>query len=165
MEISKIPAALTLHAQWLRGESGGKRFEAPSADLRNADLGSANLGGANLRNADLGGANLGGADLRGANLRGANLGGAKIADDLTYEMIVHAQIGPIGSRNDYTTLWAFPDGRVDITTGCFRGDLAAFRAAVSSTHEEGTLYRAQYEAVCTLFAALIAAKFGAEVQQ
>ena len=48
------------------------------ADLRDADLGVANLRGADLRGANLGGANLGGADLRDADLRDANLGGADL---------------------------------------------------------------------------------------
>ena len=48
------------------------------ANLRNADLRNADLQGANLRNADLRNANLQGADLRNANLQGANLQGANL---------------------------------------------------------------------------------------
>ena len=50
------------------------------ADLRDADLGGANLRGADLRDANLGGADLGGADLRGAYLGGAYLIGADLRD-------------------------------------------------------------------------------------
>ena len=46
------------------------------ANLRSADLRRANLRGADLRGANLWGANLRGANLWGANLRGANLRGA-----------------------------------------------------------------------------------------
>ena len=60
---------LQRHAKWL--VSGGTDGE--SADLRGANLRSANLCGADLRGADLRSANLCGADLRGADLRGANL--------------------------------------------------------------------------------------------
>ena len=48
------------------------------ANLRDADLGNANLRGADLRDANLGGADLRGADLRDANLRDANLRGADL---------------------------------------------------------------------------------------
>jgi hypothetical protein len=51
---------------------------ASGADLRDANLGDANLRGADLRGANLGDANLRGADLRGADLRGANLRGADL---------------------------------------------------------------------------------------
>lgn len=57
----------------------------PGADLRGADLSSANLIEANLRGADLSNANLieanlGGADLFGANLIGADLIGADLSE-------------------------------------------------------------------------------------
>jgi hypothetical protein len=48
------------------------------ADLRFADLGSANLGSANLRSADLGSADLRSANLGSADLRSANLGSANL---------------------------------------------------------------------------------------
>jgi uncharacterized protein YjbI with pentapeptide repeats len=48
------------------------------ADLREADLGEADLQGADLREADLQGADLRGADLRGTCLQGADLRGADL---------------------------------------------------------------------------------------
>jgi hypothetical protein len=50
--------------------------QCPGCNLREANLGGANLDGANLARADLLGANLGGTDLLLANLAGANLGRA-----------------------------------------------------------------------------------------
>ena len=73
------------------------------ANLRNADLSSANLYGAdlrytnlrcaNLRDANLSGANLYGADLRCANLRDANLSGANLyGADLCYANLSGANL-------------------------------------------------------------------------
>ncbi len=74
-----IPAILTLHAKWLRGEPGGKRANLYGANLRSADLSSANLYGASLRSADLYGADLYGANLRSADLSNANLRSADLS--------------------------------------------------------------------------------------
>ena len=68
MTTEKLAEILKLHAQWLRGDSGGTH-----ADLTDANLTHANLTGANLTRADLTGANLTHADLTGANLTHANL--------------------------------------------------------------------------------------------
>ena len=68
------------------------------------------------------GANLDGADLRGADLRGAYLRGAKVSagnDEATLagsRPIV--QIGPIGSRNDWLTVFWCGDAGVRLSTGC-----------------------------------------------
>ena len=110
------------------------------ADLRGADLGGADLGGANLRcanlrGADLGGANLcgadlGGADLRGANLRCANLRGwGKISS--TSDILI---LGPIGSRNDYITIYHTDKG-IFIRCGCFSGTIDEFAKKVKETHK------------------------------
>ena len=102
------------------------------ADLRDAYLGGAYLGGANLADADLrgaylGGANLADADLRGANLadadlRGAYLGGAKVGARDDEAALAGSrpivQIGPIGSRNDWLTVFWCGDAGVRISTGC-----------------------------------------------
>ena len=127
------------------------------ADLRDADLRGAYLCGADLRKADLRDANLrdanlGGADLRGAGLWGANLHGA----DLSQKIV---QVGPIGSRNDYTIY------RVDediVQCGCWRkymgGSLADFIARINEAYpednEDGMKYRREYLAAIAMFQAL-----------
>ena len=72
---------------------------------------------ANLRGAYLDGANLDGANLDGANLRGAKVGaGDDEAALVGLRPIV--QIGPIGSRNDWLTVFWCGDADVRISTGC-----------------------------------------------
>ena len=68
MTNEQLKEILEAHEKWLNGEEGGKK-----ADLRNANLRSADLCGADLRDADLRNAGLYGADLRGADLRDADL--------------------------------------------------------------------------------------------
>ena len=100
------------------------------ANLGGANLGGAYLGGANLRGANLRGANLGGAYLGGANLRGANLGDewGKLSD--TSDILI---VGPIGSRNDYTTIYHTDKG-IFVRCGCFRGSLSEFETKVKEEH-------------------------------
>ena len=105
-----------------------------------AYLGGANLRGANLRGAYLGGANLCGANLCGANLGGANLGGANLGDanlgdewgklESVSDVLI---VGPIGSRNGYTTIYHTDKG-VFVMCGCFRGTLDEFAKKVEETH-------------------------------
>ena len=82
----------------------------------------ANLAGANLAGANLAGANLAGADLAGADLAGANLAGAKVGAGADEAALVGlrpiVQIGPIGSRNDWLTVFWCGDADVRISTGC-----------------------------------------------
>ena len=100
------------------------------AYLRGANLGGANLRGANLRGAYLGGANLGGAYLRGANLGGANLRGEWGKLESASDVLI---VGPIGSRNGYTTIYHTDKG-VFVTCGCFGGTLDEFAKVVEKTH-------------------------------
>jgi uncharacterized protein YjbI with pentapeptide repeats len=74
MDQSKLNKIIDNHKLWLRtnGEQGER------ANLRYADLSSANLRSADLRYADLSSANLRSADLRSANLRYANLRSANL---------------------------------------------------------------------------------------
>ena len=100
-----------------------------------ANLGGANLGGAYLGGANLGGAYLGGADLRGAYLRGADLRGAYLRGEWgklgsASDVLI---VGPIGSRNGYTTIYHTDKG-VFVTCGCFRGTLDEFAKKVEETH-------------------------------
>ena len=120
------------------------------ANLGDAYLGGANLGGAYLGGAYLGGAYLGGAYLGGANLGGANLGdaylgGANLGDAYLGGANLGGEwgklesvsdvlmVGPIGSRNGYTTIYHTDKG-VFVTCGCFRGTLDEFAKKVEETH-------------------------------
>ena len=86
--------------------------------------------GANLSGANLGGANLRGANLGDANLRGANLGGEWGKLENVSDVLI---VGPIGSRNGYTTIYHTDKG-VFVTCGCFRGTLDEFAKKVEETH-------------------------------
>ena len=111
------------------------------ADLRGADLRGADLRGAYLRGADLRGADLQGADLQGADLRGADLGDwGKIQSKSDI-----LQIGTIGSRNGYTTIFHTDKG-VFVQCGCFRGTLDEFESKVKETHQ-GNKYERDYLAL------------------
>ncbi|HLF04590.1 MAG TPA: pentapeptide repeat-containing protein, partial [Dehalococcoidia bacterium] len=107
------------------------------ANLSGANLTGAYLTGADLTRAYLTGAYLTGAYLTGANLTWAYLGGIRIW-----------QFGPVGSRGGWLVIkhglsvrkWE-RDGRDspmelldEVMTGCFRGTLAGFEAAVQQTH-------------------------------
>ena len=108
---TELKAIIDKHAKWLRGEEDGERADLRnanlssanlrSADLRNANLSSADLrdatlssadlfnadlSSADLRDANLRNANLSSADLRGADLRNANLCGAKNVDEVKWNM-------------------------------------------------------------------------------
>jgi hypothetical protein len=91
------------HGKWLRNESGGERANLryadlrsanlSSADLNSADLSSANLGSADLNYANLGSANLGSANLNYANLRSANLNYANLRSaNLNYANLRYADL-------------------------------------------------------------------------
>ena len=85
---------------------------------------------ANLCDANLCGANLGGAYLCGANLRGAYLGDEWGKLESVSDVLV---VGPIGSRNGYTTIYHTDKG-VFVACGCFRGTLDKFANKVEGTH-------------------------------
>lgn len=70
-EVVDVQLILDLHAQWLRGEPGGKK-----ADFRKADLGGADFRWADCRKADFREADFREADLCGADFREADLSGA-----------------------------------------------------------------------------------------
>ena len=122
------------------GDANLRGANLVGANLRGAYLGDAYLGGANLGGAYLGGAYLGdaylgGANLRGANLRGANLRGAYLGDALgklnsAEDILI---VGPIGSRNGYTTIYHTDNG-VFVKCGCFSGTIEEFARKVDETH-------------------------------
>ena len=122
------------------------------ADLRGADLRYADLRGADMRRADLCDADLREANLQGANLLGTDLYGA----NMSQKMI---QIGPIGSRKDYTVYRVAEDV---VQCGCWRdgkgGSLAEFEARVEAVYPEDDAdnmrYRREYLAAIAMFQAL-----------
>lgn len=53
-------------------------------------------------------------------------------------------IGPIGSRNGYTTFTRNKAGEIKVRCGCFFGDIPAFLDKVEKTHGDskyGNVYR------------------------
>ena len=57
-------------------------------------------------------------------------------------------IGPIGSRNDYTTFFQGKDRKIYVKCGCFRGDIKEFTAKVEETHgnnHHGKMYKLAIE--------------------
>ena len=104
------------------------------ADLSSADLSSANLSSADLSSADLSYANLSSADLRYANLSSANLSSANL--DKKY-----ISISCIGSSKRMTT-YCFEDDI--IWCGCFKGTLIEFENKVNKTHKNNEKYLKEY---------------------
>ena len=54
-------------------------------------------------------------------------------------------IGPIGSRNAYTSIWRHKDGGYRVSCGCFNGTLEEFEARVEKVHgdnQHGRAYKA-----------------------
>ena len=57
-------------------------------------------------------------------------------------------IGPIGSRNDYTTFFYGKDEKIYVRCGCFKGDIKEFTAKVEETHGDnhhGKMYKLAIE--------------------
>ena len=145
--------------------AGANLADAYLADayLADANLARANLAGAYLAGANLADANLADAYLAGANLAGANLARADLADaNLADADLARAKgikdaltIGPIGSRRATLTAVHREDGTIELSTGCFRGTVDEFVAAVDKTHaqnEHGRAYRAAIELIRIRFA-------------
>lgn len=53
-------------------------------------------------------------------------------------------VGPIGSRDDFTTFVATADGEIHVSCGCFSGDIDEFEKAVEKTHA-GTKHEKDYK--------------------
>ena len=127
-ELSEV---LRLHLLWLWDEEEGVR----------ANLSGSNLSRSNLSGADLSGANLSGADLFRANLSGAN----------GVQNIIC--VGPIGSRNAYTTYWIDEDR---VQCGCWKdyrgGSVDEFEERVREVHTGKHL--AEYLAAIAMFRAI-----------
>jgi hypothetical protein len=102
--------------------------------LRGVDLRWADLRGVDLRWADLRGADLRLADLRWADLRWADLHGVDLGEWGKIQSASDVlQVGAIGSRNGYTTIFHTDKG-VFIQCGCFKGTLDEFEVKVKETH-------------------------------
>ena len=112
-----------------------------SANLESAVLESANLVSANLRHADLESANLTSAVLESANLYRADLTSADLP-----ERFHILQIAPVGSRRAELQARIDVDGTQTVRTGCFRGTLDEFKAAVAQK-PDGDPYRLEYEKI------------------
>jgi hypothetical protein len=70
-------------------------------------------------------------------------GNAWVSGD--YDMML---IGPIGSRNGYTTVFRCKDGSLTVNCGCWSGELDAFAEAVMETHgdnKHSLAYRAMID--------------------
>ena len=61
----------------------------------------------------------------------------------------YLNLGPIGSRYGYTTIYRNKSKKAIVVCGCFRGDLDSFERAVHKTHA-GTKYEAEYMALIQL---------------
>ena len=179
----ELQEALRLHRLWARGEEGGVRANLDGANLAGANLDGAylvranldganlagaylvranldgaylvraNLAGAYLAVAYLDGANLDGANLAGANLAGAYLAGANLDGARGFEPFLC--IGPIGSRNGYTTAFLYKD---QIDCGCFHGTLEAFEAKVRRTHANSPIHLGSYLALVEMVKAVRSAQ-------
>ena len=58
-------------------------------------------------------------------------------------------IGPIGSRNDYTTFCRSKDNDITVKCGCFNGNISEFLEEVNETHGDNK-YAAEYRAAAEL---------------
>lgn len=50
------------------------------------------------------------------------------------EMSHYLTVGPIGSRNGFTTFFRTKDLEINVTCGCFHGNIEAFTKRVQKTH-------------------------------
>lgn len=71
-------------------------------------------------------------------------GNALVYDDADYLVI-----GPIGSRNAYTTFYRRKDGMTMVVCGCFHGTIDEFAVKVAETHGD-TLHGQAYRAAIQL---------------
>ena len=68
---------------------------------------------------------------------------------------MHCGFDCFGSCNRHTHAYLTKDNKVEITCGCFRGNIEDFEREVEETHK-GTIYEKQYKAIINL----IKIKFG-----
>ena len=58
-------------------------------------------------------------------------------------------VGPIGSRDDFTTFFLGKDGNIYVSCGCFHDNIDEFEKAVEKTHK-GTKYEKDYRTAIAL---------------
>lgn len=152
--ISKTITKALLYGAYLSGaDLRGAYFSY--ADLSGANLSGADLSGADLRGADLSGADLSYADLSGADLSGADLQGAVLADG---SRVVNGssviQLGPIGSRRAYLTVYITDKG-LRFDTGCQRQmTREVFECRLAQEHSENEFAK-EYRAALVFLDALV----------
>ena len=56
----------------------------------------------------------------------------------------YINIGPIGSRDAYTTFYLNEDKKIIVNCGCFNDTIEEFIKAVNRTHKDNKKYRSQY---------------------
>ena len=56
----------------------------------------------------------------------------------------YLSIGPIGSRNDFTTFYLDKSGIIWVNCGCFNDSIDEFEKAVNNTHKNTDFYGIQY---------------------
>ena len=56
-------------------------------------------------------------------------------------------IGPIGSRDDYTTFYLTKDKEIMVSCGCFNDTIDEFIKAVNETHRDNDKYKNDYNTV------------------
>ena len=131
-----IKEALDKHQKWLKGETGGKRFECHDGGLH-----AAHLMGVNLMEADLTGADLVAAILDGANLSAAILDGANLtAASLYRASLIQAKLD--GARLDKAMLIG-----ANLTKASFNG-ATFYQADLSNTTIDEKIKIKRYPLVC-----------------
>ena len=68
-------------------------------------------------------------------------------DARVFKMSHYLIVGPIGSRNDFTTFFRTKHLKIDVKCGCFRGDTDKFFEAVEKTHGNNKHARAYKAAI------------------
>lgn len=76
-------------------------------------------------------------------------GNARIWDGYIQSSKDYLVVGPIGSRNDYTTFYRTKTGSIFVKCGCFSGSLYNFEQAVQKQHE-GTEFETEYMSAIAL---------------
>ena len=64
-------------------------------------------------------------------------------------------IGPIGSRNDFTTFYLTKDKEIMVSCGCFNDTIDEFIKAVNKTYKNNDKYKKQYLSTITYAKTLI----------
>lgn len=76
-------------------------------------------------------------------------GNAKVYGDAEVYSVNHIfSIGPVGSRNEYTTFYRNKNEKIEVRCGCFNGIIEEFLEKVAETHGENkhaSVYRAAAE--------------------